>query len=182
MAGVNRHIREDTEDILAPVKGNVEIEVGDFLLLNDTNGSVGFTSALLLADNTVYPFSYAKGTTTASYLDEVISTQFIGIAMGASILGVTQNITVATAGVFRYPLAGETSAVTEGSKVSAVSAAYNVPLVGTGVSKQAVINQAGRTGTDRGSTAYLGYCTKTESGASFVDFRISTAYNGGVIL
>jgi hypothetical protein len=181
MAGVNRHVREDTEDILAPVNGNVEVEVSDFLLLNNTDGTVGQTNSLLLgANNYVFPFSYAKSTTGGSFIDNVLSTQFIGIAMTASPLGVTNNITVATAGVFRYPLPGDTSAVTEGAKIGAVSPAANVASTKSGVSNQFVINHATQSG--RGTTAYLGYCTKTDSGASFVDFRISTAFNGGRIL
>ena len=180
MAGVNRHLREDTESILAPVHGNIEGEVGDLLLLNNVAGSVGFTSSTLLAaDNYVFPFTYARGVTAASYQDNVLLQQFIGVAMTGSLLGVTNNIVVATEGVFRYPLNSLNSAVTEGAKVSACCPAITTLLIGTGSSNQAVINHATQSG--KGTTAYIGYCVKTESGASFVDFRIHTAFSGATI-
>lgn len=86
--------------------------------------------------------------------------------MESSPSGVTENISVAKAGVFRYPLY-RNGAVTVGALISAVSTL----TAGTGVSKQAVFMSS----TAPGSTAYLGYVVKTESGASFVDFQIRTA-------
>jgi len=95
---------------------------------------------------------------------------FLGVAMESSpASGVTDNITVATSGFFRYPLHPDwvTSAVTVGSLVSAVS----YELTG-GVSNQHVIMIA----ATPGSTCYLGRCIKTESAATFVDFELMTAF------
>ena len=107
---------------------------------------------------------------TSSYDNHAIATQFIGVAMGGSASGVTNNIRVATTGVFRYPLRN-ISAVTIGSAVYAVSPT----LSGTqGTSAQFVVNE-GTQVIGQGTSAPLGIIVKTESGASFVDFALKSA-------
>jgi len=83
--------------------------------------------------------------------------------------GVTHNISVATAGVFRYPLYS-IGAVTVGYQVSSVSTRVST----LGVSSQAVCI----IGATLATTAFLGTVVKTESGASHVDFELKTMYTG----
>ena len=177
MANINRHLRGAQDVMIADVNGNVVVEVGDFMVRNGQLGMVGLNAnitTLLAADNTAYPFSYVKSATAATELENTIAENFLGIAMEASVAGTTEKISIATAGVYRYPLDSLESAVTIGSFVSAVSATGS-----SGVSKQAVMNHATATGV--GSTAYLGRCVKTESGASYVDFDLFTTFNKGFL-
>jgi len=171
MAGQNRYLRDGTNTILAPVHGNVEINSGDLVFINSLNGLVGgeVIGNAIAADQYVYPFNKAVNAgSPAAGVQFGVYTYFAGVAMESSPAGVTENITVAVDGVFRYPLYA-LSAVTVGSLITSVS-----PYVSTlGVSPQAV----SIIGYGLATTAYLGYVVKTESGASFVDFEIRTIYN-----
>ena len=163
----NRYLRGDMNEILAPVHGNTIVEAGDFMFRNDVGGSIG---AGVSADEYAYPFNLAKN--SASPLTGIayaIYTNFLGVATESSPSGVTEDIVIATGGIFRYPNYS-LSAVTIGALVSSVS----TPASNLGVSAQAVAIA----GVARATTAYLGYIVKTESGASFVDLEIRTIYNG----
>ncbi len=170
MTALNRHIRGETNDIFGDVRGNVTVEAGDFIFRNDKIDGLRGTSLLL--DAYVYPFNLCvNASSSQATLMDRIRIDFVGIAMESSLADVTESITIATSGIFSYPLSNATgSGVTVGSLVSAVSPS----ATGTGVSVQAVVN----TTTQPGSTAYLGRCTKTESGASYVEFAISTVIGG----
>jgi hypothetical protein len=170
MAAQNRHLRGAREEVLADIHGNTVVEAGDFMFRNAVAGSVGSGTVGdgIAADNYAFPFN--KAINAASVLTGIqycIYSNFLGVAMESSKSGVTEKISIAKAGVFRYPLYGK-SAVTVGALVSAVSAYDSAQ----GVSAQCVHQAA----TAPGSTAYLGYIVKTESGASFVDFQIRTAF------
>jgi len=170
MSGKNRYLKGDINPIIAPVHGSHVVSAGDFMSINKTAGGfgVGWT-----ADNYAFPFAEIQCASNSIATAGFLYTYFLGIAMEDSPSGVTENITIATSGVFRQPLhsAYVGSAVTIGALVSAVTG------VGTGgVSSQYVTH--GTAGAIA-STAYLGYIIKTESGASFVDFQLRTAYGPG---
>jgi len=178
MTAHNRHLRGKTNQILADVHGSTVVEAGDLMFRNSIAGLVGDGTAgnAIAADNYAYPFNLARN--SASEVCTIVAgihTNFLGVAMESSISGVTEKISIATAGVFRYPLY-RNSAVTVGYKVSAVSTFASA--ADQGVSKQTVYHIA----TTPGSTAYLGYIVKTESGASYVDFQIRTAYGSGALV
>jgi len=164
MTAQNRHLRGDMEEVLASVHGSTVVEAGDLMFQDKTSGVRGASED---ADNYAYPFSYAANSATpGTGIQYGLYQNFLGVAMESSQSGVTEKISIAKAGVFRYPLY-RNGAVTVGALISAVSTL----TAGTGVSNQAVFMSA----TAPGSTAYLGYVVKTESGASFVDFQIRTA-------
>lgn len=161
MAAHNRHLRGETNDVLGYVKGNIVVEAGDFMSRNAVEGHMGIERA---ADHYAYPFSEIKNITGPD-MHVVKYTYFLGVAMEGSPSGVTGDITIATTGVFKYPMHTD-NGVTIGALVSAVSS-----HAGTGgCSPQTVWNLA----SHPGSTAYLGFITKTESGASFVEFNLCT--------
>lgn len=162
MPNVNRHLRGNTSDILQPVRGVIVVEQGDLMYRNEN------------VSNYAFPLDECKDSTAGTAYENTIYTNFIGVAMEASPAGVTENITIATEGVFRYPIVAEVSAVTVGSLVSAVSPASS----GGGGSPQHVANNA--TQSAWGTTAYFGHCVKTESGASFIDFEIKTLTGKGL--
>ncbi len=180
MAGHNRHLRGDTGRTTGKVHGHTVIEAGDLLVGNFQDGTVGNSTTQLYANSDAYvwPFSQVRPVTTKTEFDDVVATQFVGVAMNGSLSGVTEDIDVATDGVFRYPMIDGFSAVTLGSRVSAVSPSANSG-VGSGGKSQYVANNG--TQNVQGTTAFLGTIVKTESGASFVDFQIITAASGGSI-
>ncbi len=171
MGAFNRHIRGETEDVLGKVHGNVVVEAGDFMFKDDTTGVRG-TGAGGAANYYAYPFNLATNAAslgTGVYGNMI--TSFLGVAMESSPSGVTESITIATDGVFSYPMV-HTSATTIGALISTVSGT----LSAVGVSSQAVANL----GDGQATTAYLGYTVKTQSATSYVDFQIRTAYNTGL--
>lgn len=177
MAAHNRHIRGETNQVLVDIHGNIVVEAGDLMFRNNIAGLVGtgVAGGAIAADNYAYPFNLARNSAseTCTILAGV-HTNFLGVAMESSKSGVTEKISIATAGVFQYPMY-LTSGVTVGGKVSAVSTFADA--ANQGVSKQTVYNIA----TTPGSTAYLGYIVKTESGASYVSFQIRTAFGSTLV-
>jgi len=167
MAGRNRYLKGDINPIIVPVHSYHAVEAGDFVSINKTAGGFGIGQT---ADNYAFPFSEIKCATDSIAVAGFLYTYFAGIAMEDSPSGVTENITIATSGVFRQPLhsAYVGSAVTVGALVSAVTG-----YPSAGVSDQYVTHGAAGA---IASSAYLGYIVKTESGASFVDFQLRTAY------
>ncbi len=175
MGAFNRHIRGETEDVLGKVHGNVVVEAGDFMFKDSDAigaGAGGVRGAGITNDYYIYPFNKATNAAslgTGVYGNMILS--FLGIAMESSPSGVTESITIATDGVFSYPMV-HTSATTIGALISTVSGT----LSAVGVSSQAVANL----GDGQATTAYLGYTVQTQSATSYVDFQIRTAYNTGL--
>ena len=167
MAGNNRYLKGKQSTQLTPVRGNIAIDAGDLLFLNATKGSLGAGKA---EDSYAYPISSLAPATGGTNCAKILTANFLGVALESSPSGVTENITVAKSGVFRYPLhaAYQTGAVTIGASISFVSNELSA-----GVSVQNVVSlNSGY----HGSTAYVGYCIKTESAATYVDINIQTAY------
>ncbi len=161
MAGYNRHLNGDTNIMNVRVKANVVVESGDLMALNNDNYAVPFT----------YVITSSKPGTAADF----IKNNFLGHAVEGSPSGSTEQIGIAQSGVVRFPLA-HAGAVTVGAKVSAVS---QHPAV-AGTSDQYVTNSAAA--SIHGTTGYLGYIVKTESGASYVDFQMRTTFGPGGIV
>ena len=162
MAGKNRHLYGDTKPILVQCPGAVSCEAGDFIYKEEN------------VLNQAYPFDECRAATAGTANMEHIHTNFLGISMENSDSGVTEYITIATAGVFRMPLI-HASAVTVGASMSAVSSVNRATY---GVSPHHVANY----GDGYATTAYLGICMKTESGASYVDFELVTMLGSGTSL
>jgi len=169
MSANNRHLRGNTKQVQGTVAGAISVEPGDLVGVNNTDGYYGNTvTTLNQANNYLYPILWARAVTTLTSFGKAIASTFVGVAMTGSAAGTTNEITVATDGIFRYPLVLAPSAVTIGSKISAVSGTQ-----ASGSSNQAVAaNDDNDAAGSNGCTAYLGYIVKTESGASFVDFQL----------
>lgn len=171
MAKHNRHLREETNEIIAPIHGNIVVDAGDLMFLDSKSGVslTGYT-----ADNYALPFSSAvimNDTTSVAVVFRELENYFLGIAMESSPDGVTENISVATTGVFKMPMPGD-SGVTIASLVSAVSPAS------TTLSASVV---AGEASSGYSAECLLGYVKRSASSpVTHVEFEIRTKYNGGV--
>jgi len=156
----NRHLRGATNEIMLRVNGGTVVNVGDLMFIDATAGArhsatityAGFP-ANMCASNTHYYFE----------------SNFAGVAMSSSISGVTEDIPVATSGVFRFPVtaaAGQT--VSPSFFVSGASFGAN----GTSIFAQKVVCgpvlNEGR----------IGYCVRAQTATSTVDFIILTRFSG----
>jgi len=96
---------EATNRILVRVQGGTTVEMGDFIFFDDTDGlRLNGTST---KTNTGFPVSYLRPSATLETNKGYIEGRFLGVAMegrdGQS-NGVTVNLSVATKGIFKYPL------------------------------------------------------------------------------
>ena len=100
---VDRHLRGDTNEVMCSVNGNVVINQGDLVILaaNISGAQQGSATYYL------FPASWSKSCTHSYF-----GTAFAGVAMNSSASGTTEDIAVATTGIFRYPVsaaAGQTT-------------------------------------------------------------------------
>ena len=158
MAGYNRHLKGKTNPQIVDVRGSSAVEAGDLMYRNTV-------------DNYAHPFNELVTSTAGTARENTLYTNFLGVAMETSPSGVTEKITIATSGVFRFPL-NIASAVTIGALVSACSVPGD-----SGSSAAVVTNNA--TASAFGTTCYLGYIVKTESACTYVDFELRTAFGPG---
>ena len=174
MAAHNRNLRGNTKQIKGPVQGAYVIEPGYLVGVNITDGWYGTAGKTLMKqqDGYIYPLNACRpgigAASPAAVLDNSILHSFAGIALTGSAAGVTNEIVVAIDGIVRFPIVMGPSAVTIGSRVSAVSGTGSTGTSNEAVAANADADKAGSNGT----TGYLGIIVKTESGASFVDFKL----------
>jgi len=161
MAAHNRHVKGDIKDFLGDVRGQTVVEAGDFLFQNNYDGLNEYGTQT--TDGYVFPFTHFNTASPTVELQHLAWANFCGVAMESSPSGVTEKITVATSGEFRYPMAS-TSNVTAGLKVA-----------GTSVLTDQTIKPFA---ASAGSSCALGVITKTEAGVTYVTFRIMPRISG----
>ena len=170
MAKHNRHLRGASGEIIVDINGNGVVDAGDLMFKDSTAGVRGAAST---ASEYAFPLESATSINDASTALLVmynIHNNFIGVAMESSPTGVTEKISVATQGVFKFPMPAN-SGITVGTRVSMVSPAASV------VNSTQV---AGESSTGAG-TAYVGYVTKSAaSPVAYVEFELRTKYNKGL--
>jgi len=163
MAGENRYLRGDIRELYAPVHGSTVIEKGDFVVICKQATSVTHSTVqLATADHYAYPISLCTGTTHTRFAQ-----QFAGVAMKGSRSGVTENIPIATAGIFRYP-AKTAVAVYPGYAVNATTSAAEV-----------FYDQKVNYKTDAGSSDLtIGFCMEYDTTGTNIDFNLITRFSG----
>lgn len=168
---MNRHLYGDMLPVRADVPDSVVVAAGDIMYLVEDihqNCNVGLrgTSGL-----TAYAYPWASGQTTSCCMG--VTSPFVGIAIDDSPHGATDTISIATAGVFEFPLstgAGVTlGRVIQAHKPTGFSASAN-----TTASYEVIL--------ESGGGVSVGYCMKTEAGASTARVLIRTKYGPGGII
>lgn len=160
MSANSRYLYGDRREISAPVHGNTVIEKGDLIVIMKTASTI---KGVTTADNYAYPVSKLQDVSTVYYVD-----QLAGIAMKGSKSGVTENIPIATSGMFRMPLVSQTGVtvgLVVGGATSAAKVAYN---------QYANV----KTTSTKIQGVTLGKCIKTEASATNVDFFLLTRFSG----
>lgn len=103
MANVDRHVWWDKKPVQIQVRGSTVIEKGDLLFVDRIDGLRNNGSSS--ANNSAYPFGKVGGTTkTLASNQQLAAAHFLGMAMEQSFSGITEQLTVATAGHLKYPL------------------------------------------------------------------------------
>lgn len=184
MAGHNRYLRGNRNEITVPIHSDTVCEPGDLMVIG---GRAGVDQAGRGADYYGYSFSEVTGSVLIGGVSNAMNyckQWFLGVAMSGSASGVTNNVTVATDGTFRMPYHKKATADVTGTTLGLIVTAVTSPTVatGAGVSPQHVSLIDGGNAAVGGPTAYLGYCMHTRpGGTTFVDFRIHTKYGLGLI-
>jgi len=156
------HIRGDAKEVLVPIHGKTVMRKGELALL-------GLGASTMIGapnDNYGYPCSQLATVTSKAYFDKYL----VGVTMAGSVSGVTENIKVATGGIFRAPCmkaptAGQTAKV--GYSVAVATHYSGVSISGVSV----VVGPVHTIGL-------VGICIKAESGCSTVDFTLQTRFSG----
>lgn len=108
MADVDRRVKlrswkDSFPYVQADVHGNVEVERGDLMFLDDANGLRSRGASV--ADWYTYPIEKIDGTTrTLASNISLAKNHFLGVAAGSSDSGVTEKIAIYVGGLFKFPL------------------------------------------------------------------------------
>lgn len=163
MADVNRHIKWPTWAPAVQVRGSTEVDKGDLIFLDRINGlrDNGNSSG----NNSAYPFRTIGGTTkTLVSNQDLAADNFLGVAMGGSDSGVTENIAVAVSGHFEFPL--------RSPKTHKVGQVVMPAGSGTSLYNQKVVMWAS------GSSYSLGYSTRGRARGTNVTFLLRPSVIG----
>ena len=160
----NRHLRGETNEVDVKVDSNVIVSVGDLMIIEAVSGSAQQGDAGYMGA----PASWASDGGHAAF-----GLSFVGVAMTGSKSGVTENIPVATTGIFRFPVtasAGQT-----------VTAGYIVSGATYGASGVSVLSQKVVAGPAAGFTSAaprIGMIVRGQNTSSTVDFLLMTRFSG----
>lgn len=160
MSKNQRHLYGDLKDVDVPILATTVVEKGDLMFIMKTDSTI---TDVTTANGTGYPASSLQAVTATYYAD-----QFAGVAMKGSVSGVTENVPVATAGVFRFPLPASAD-VAVGEIVSGATSAAKVAYDQMAITKTTATKIVGTT---------IGKCIKTETDAENVDVQIITRFSG----
>ena len=169
MSSANRHLRGATNEIKVRIHGKTVVEKNEWIFIaRDAVCIVGST-----ADFYGYPSSKLAGATSA-YFDQNLA----GISMKGSISGTTEDIPVATSGIFRFQINLGTSATSQAAKVGMTVAAATIGASGTSVAGTTCTVGVGGNHQD----CIVGRCVKREPGATSVDFALMSRMAGTSVI
>lgn len=159
--------RATVPDSVTVVAGDLIIIADEYITLNKNltpNALSGLTS---------YAYPYSAGCTTADSTWSSATCPFLGVAMDDSPSGSTDAISVATGGVFEFPLVAK-AGVTLGQPVNAVRP--------TGFSRTSRTSGAYQVYMNSGGGVTIGYCVSTLASANSIRVQLRTKFGiGGII-
>lgn len=147
MSNKNYYRWGDQEIILVPVDSSVVVEVGDFICLAVTN-DVNNDSDVDSVDYGIPP-TYLYNNGSAANDRETAADQFLGIAVSASPDGKTDDLLVATAGVWEL--------IQQAAAAISIGDAVEMYSDGTDVYDQRIV---------KGSTSQIAVCIEHKSSSS----------------
>ena len=184
----NRHLYGDTMPVQVTVPDCIRSESGDLMVLAIETCAIAsqiqkFSGGVASKSGaTGYAYPMSAGSTVANETNYAYL-GFIGVALDDSPKGTTSTISVATAGVFRFPVAGGVGGVTVGQ----LAQNCIVPVLSnfdSNPTEAYTVRVASTKGGGDASGCSIGYVVKTEgSTPSNVDVQIRTLFGpGGLII
>jgi len=161
MANTQRHLRGDTNEVQIDIHGHTVVEQGDMMFINNVVGNIAAPHG-----GTADYYGFPADETTGS---SVAFDSFIGVAMTGSESGTTEEIAVATSGIFRFANA---SAVA--SKVGYTVSGATSGTAGTLLNQSCQCSPKATTYVD----ARIGYCVDDVGGTSTIDVMILSVLSG----
>jgi len=161
------YLRGKTNEWYVPIHGKTVIKKGELIFLaQDTSVIVGAT-----ADGYGYPAGQLAGTTHTYFLNNLA-----GVSMKGSISGTTEDIPVATSGIFRGQIKLGTSATSKhvypGALVSAAT------LGASGVTPSGTTFTVETLAASETSCCVVGRAVKKQASATHVDFMLMVKMAG----
>ena len=161
------YLRGETNEIAVRIHGKTVIEKGELIFLaQDATVIVGGT-----ADGYGYPAAQVAGTTSAYF-----EVNLTGISMKGSVSGTTEDIPVATSGIFRGQIKLGTSATSRLVYPGAMVAAATVGA--SGVTPSGTTFAVATLADAEFTQCRVGRAVKFQREATHVDFMLMTVLSG----
>lgn len=166
------YLRGNTNEIEVPIQGKTVIKNGELIFLNQKTHVI----ASVNANGYGYPaYPSLKGTTPSYFEDNLV-----GVSMQKSDSGVTEDILVATSGIFRGQIKLGTSATSKHVYPGALVAACTIGT--SGVSKSGTTFTVGTLADTEFTGCRVGRAVKKQPSATSVDFMLLTKLSGSSIV
>jgi len=165
------YLRGETNEILVRIQGKHTVKKGELIFLNQDSSVIVATSA----DGYGYTAGYLAGTTTVYF-----ECNLAGISMKGSESGTTEDIPVATSGIFRGQIKLGTSATSKHVWPGALVSAATVGTSGVTPSGTTVtVDTLNDTEMD---ACRIGRAVHHKASATHVDFMLMTRMSGASIM
>lgn len=165
------YLRGETNEIMIPIHGKTVIKKGELIILAQDATVISGG----IADGYGYPVHTQCKGSTASYFYNNLA----GISMKESTSGTTEDIPVATSGIFRAQIKLGTSATSKHVFPGALVSACTIGASGVSVSGTTVtVDTLADTEMDQGQ---IGRAVKKQASAMSVDFMLLTKLSGSSI-
>lgn len=164
------YLRGETNEIDVRIQGKTVVVKGELIFLNQDDSVIVATSA----DGYGYPHDLVAGTTTAYFENNLA-----GISMKGSVSGTTEDIPVATSGIFRGQIKLGTSATSKHVWPGALVAACTIGT--SGVTPSGTTFTVDTLGDTEFDACRVGRAVKHETSATSVDFMLMTKLSGASI-
>ena len=161
------YLRGKTNEWYVPIHGKTVIEKGELIFLAQDNQVIG----AMTADGYGYPAGMISGTTPTPFVNNLA-----GISMKGSISGVTEDIPVATSGIFRGQIKLGTSATSKHVFPGALVSAATVGA--SGVSPSGTTFTVETLAASETTHCTVGRAVKKQASATHVDFMLMVKMAG----
>ena len=165
------YLRGETNEIYVAIHGKTVIKKGELVFLAQDASSI----VASIADGYGYPASVVAGTTPTYFEDNLA-----GVAMKGSVSGTTEDIPVATSGIFRGQIELGTSATSRLVYPGAIVSAATIGA--SGVTPSGTTFSVGTLADTEFDGCRVGRAVRKQAEATHVDFMLMTKLSGSSIV
>jgi len=161
------YLRGETNEVYVPIHGKTVIRKGELIFIAQDASSI----VASIADGYGYTAAVVAGTTPTYFEDNLV-----GVSMKGSISGVTEDIPVATSGIFRGQIRLGTSATSNHVYPGALVAASTIGA--SGVTPSGTTFRVNSLAAAEYDGCRVGRAVKKQASATHVDFMLMTKLSG----